>query len=81
MVATSVAVGQFCKCRIFQWASATPVTCPYRAEQATGLAGGYDFLTFCSGVLEKGAEKLFERSFPHERILLKIRSVFTCSRG
>ena len=29
--------------RSFGGLSAPPVTCPYRAEQATGLAGGYDF--------------------------------------
>ena len=30
--------------RSFGGLSALPVTCPYRAEQATDLAGGYDFL-------------------------------------
>ena len=30
--------------RSFGGLSAPPVTCPYRAEQATGLAGGYDYL-------------------------------------
>lgn len=29
--------------RSFGGLSAPPVTCPYRAEQATGLAGGYDY--------------------------------------
>ena len=28
--------------RFFGGLSALPVTCPYRAEQATGLAGGHD---------------------------------------
>ena len=28
--------------RSFSGLSAPPVACPYRAEQATGLAGGYD---------------------------------------
>ena len=27
----------------FRGLSALPVPCPYRAEQATGLAGGYDY--------------------------------------
>ena len=30
--------------RSFGGLSAPPVICPYRAEQATGLAGGYDYL-------------------------------------
>ena len=32
--------------RSFGGLSAPPVTCPYRAEQATGLAGGHDFGAF-----------------------------------
>ena len=40
---TFVEAVQFCNCCIlFCGLSAPPVTCPYRAEQATGLAGGYD---------------------------------------
>ena len=40
---TFVEAAQFCNCCIlFGGLSAPPVTCPYRAEQATGLAGGYD---------------------------------------
>ena len=40
---TFVEAAQFCNCCIlFSGLSAPPVTCPYRAEQATGLAGGYD---------------------------------------
>ena len=40
---TFVEAVQFCNCCIlFSGLSAPPVTCPYRAEQATGLAGGYD---------------------------------------
>ena len=42
---TFVEAAQFCNCCIlFSGLSAPPVTCPYRAEQATGLAGGYDSL-------------------------------------
>ena len=43
---TFVEAAQFCNCCIlFSGLSAPPVTCPYRAEQATGLAGGYDYAT------------------------------------
>ena len=29
---------------IFGWLSAPPVTYPYRAKQASGLAGGHDYI-------------------------------------
>ena len=35
--------GEFAGVKYFGGLSALPVICPYRAEQATGLAGGYDF--------------------------------------
>ena len=39
-----VEAAQFCNCCfLFSGLSAPPVTCPYRAEQATGLASGYDW--------------------------------------
>ena len=43
MVATFVTVEQFACVGHFSGLSAPPVTCPYRTEQATGTAGGYDF--------------------------------------
>ena len=44
---TFVEAAQFCNCCIlFSGLSAPPVPCPYRAEQATGLAGGYDLCFF-----------------------------------
>ena len=42
IVATFVAVGQVCMCRTFRWAFSPAGNMPYRAEQVTGLAGGYD---------------------------------------
>ena len=33
---------KFANVRLFRGLSALPAPCPYRAEQATGLAGGYD---------------------------------------
>jgi len=33
----------FASIKNFGGLSAPPVICPYRAEQATGLAGGYDY--------------------------------------
>ena len=35
--------GNFASIKNFGGLSAPPVICPYRAEQATGLAGGYDY--------------------------------------
>ena len=43
VVAFATAV-QICKCQTFQRLSALLAPCPYRAEQATGFAGGYDWL-------------------------------------
>lgn len=37
-----VAVGWACKCQFFSGPSAPTATYPYRSEQTTGLAGGYD---------------------------------------
>ena len=34
---------KFANVRLFRGLSALPAPCPYRAEQATGLAGGYDY--------------------------------------
>lgn len=51
---TFVEAAQFCNCCIlFSGLSAPPVTCPYRAEQATGLAGGYDcnYIKSNSGII------------------------------
>ena len=42
-MAAFAAAGHICGCQFFGGLSALPVTCPYRAEQATGFAGGYDY--------------------------------------
>ena len=40
---------KFAAGRRFRGLSAQPVTCPYRAEQATGFAGGYDYVRSFAG--------------------------------
>ncbi len=46
---------------LFRGLLALPVSCPYRAEQTTGLAGGYDFLLFWHFLKKYFAERLTKR--------------------
>ena len=56
---TFVEAAQFCNCCIlFSGLSAPPVPCPYRAEQATGLAGGYD----CADCLQRSFQQVFHKA-------------------
>ena len=50
--------GNFANVEYFSGLSATPVTCPYRDEQATGLAGGYDYKKSAFSITEN-AQKIF----------------------